>query len=417
MFNNISRVPIYWGYGVMGLWGSDEIFLIHFPYTKMSWRTFDPSFDYVMGPGHQSEPYQTSSMKNSTAHHWGQLKLLIAEIQFLTRHSNPANGGLVVYVAAGPGEHIPDLIRMFPEYHFHLFADRFQGGLVVNIPEEIKGKYTPHVRFFGDEDAKHLRAETDKGGPVYFISDIRTGEVKEAPEAPGASRAQSAQSVPDANFEEQVLINMRQQEKWVEIIRPTAAHLKFRLPYVTAGQKTDNLNYLRGVLYVQQWGPLSTSECRLVVPRPADDEPYPKQDWNLKYHEDAMYYHNLRTRQIVNYYNIVTGDKIPLDAKLGLYSTYDPTATASIIRDYLLTRGYKNVRGSDISSLFLEFIMNINPEKRFKSIKEHADYVAKKEDERIKAEQRKNVGFAGGERVSRVMTNVPAKTRYSKPKP
>ena len=44
--------------------------------------------------------------------HWGQRKLLLSEIEFLTLYAAP--GDLVLYAGAAPGGHIPYLARPLP---------------------------------------------------------------------------------------------------------------------------------------------------------------------------------------------------------------------------------------------------------------------------------------------------------------
>lgn len=50
--------------------------------------------------------------------HWGQRKLLLAEVEFLTQHAQP--GITCVYAGAAPGTHIEFLAQLFPEVQFVL---------------------------------------------------------------------------------------------------------------------------------------------------------------------------------------------------------------------------------------------------------------------------------------------------------
>jgi len=386
------------------------MYMKYFTYTnKMDWRKFVPEYDYIMGPGHISQPYVPHSMQASTAYHWGQLKLIIAEIQFLTRYSDPAKGGDVVYVAAGPGEHIPDLIRMFPEYNYHLYADRFFGGLVSKSPEfeDIQGKFVLYLKYFNDDDAAAWRVISDTGRPVYFISDIRTGgDVKGKPgQRSGyqSSLDDEGNDQPDEAHEGAVLKDMETQAKWVEYIRPTMAHLKFRLPYPVSGKSIPDLEYFKGTVYVQQWPRPSTTECRLVVPRPQDDKDYPKQIWSLKNHEDGMFYHNLYIRQKVNYFNIVMNNvKEGVAPELGLSTKYDGTATSSIIRDYLLMRGYTNITQDQITTIFLKIIVDVDPVNKYTSIQKRIDAQSANHVRTEKAKEKaklKGIGKIGSEQT------------------
>lgn len=53
--------------------------------------------------------------------HWGQRKLLLSEIEFLTLYSEP--GITVVYAGAAPGTHIGYLSRLFPEVSRFVLVD------------------------------------------------------------------------------------------------------------------------------------------------------------------------------------------------------------------------------------------------------------------------------------------------------
>ena len=53
--------------------------------------------------------------------HWGQRKLLLSEIEFLARFSEP--GITCVYAGAAPGTHIPYLTQLFPEVARFVLVD------------------------------------------------------------------------------------------------------------------------------------------------------------------------------------------------------------------------------------------------------------------------------------------------------
>ena len=66
-----------------------------------------------------------------------------------------------------------------------------------------------------------------------------------------------------AQVEAVIATDMSAQQRWVEIIRPMAALLKFRLPWDDGA--TD---YLSGTVALPVWGPPTTTESRLIVPSP-----------------------------------------------------------------------------------------------------------------------------------------------------
>ena len=66
-----------------------------------------------LGKDH-SLPYRRNVKKNTI--HWGQRKLLIGEIEFLTRYWDPVKypTPVVLYVGAASGEHLIILGKLFP---------------------------------------------------------------------------------------------------------------------------------------------------------------------------------------------------------------------------------------------------------------------------------------------------------------
>ena len=75
----------------------------------------------MLPPDSPTEPYKCEPEYVKTVVHWGQRKLLLSEIEFLTLIGrNDLRGATVVYARAGPGTHIPQLTRMFPQVHFIL---------------------------------------------------------------------------------------------------------------------------------------------------------------------------------------------------------------------------------------------------------------------------------------------------------
>eukprot|EP01113_Clastostelium_recurvatum_P023757 TRINITY_DN2832_c0_g1_i3.p1 TRINITY_DN2832_c0_g1~~TRINITY_DN2832_c0_g1_i3.p1 ORF type:complete len:258 (+),score=73.19 TRINITY_DN2832_c0_g1_i3:51-824(+) len=77
-------------------------------------------------------PYQRRQGEAKTVDHWGQRKLLLSEIEFLSRFASASAAGpssssssssssmVVVYAGAAPGTHIPFLQRLFPRLRWIL---------------------------------------------------------------------------------------------------------------------------------------------------------------------------------------------------------------------------------------------------------------------------------------------------------
>jgi len=142
-----------------------------------------------------------------TVEHWGQRKLLLSEVEFLTLFAE--EGYTVIYAGAAPGTHTNYLSKeMFPQVRFILVDPaRFDAQKTDKI--EIRQE------LFTDNLAKELFEKYDKR---LFISDIRS----------------MSYNMSDKDKEERVVIDMKAQIEWHQILKPKASMLKFRLPYHTA---------------------------------------------------------------------------------------------------------------------------------------------------------------------------------------
>eukprot|EP00913_Durusdinium_trenchii_P010292 g9653.t1 len=154
--------------------------------------------------------------ERKTVLHWGQRKLILAEIEFLTRYYEKAT--CVVYAGAAPGTHIAFLAKMFPKLHFELIDGRpFSRKLEVDA-KELK-----------DEQGKQRTPLTSKDDEFH-----------------------PSQAV----IEE----DMKLQMSWHLLMKPLASSFKFRLPW-GAGRT----HYLNGTIFLPVWGPETTTESRLFV--------------------------------------------------------------------------------------------------------------------------------------------------------
>jgi cap2 methyltransferase len=232
--------------------------------------------------------------------HWGQLKLLLSEIEFLT----PFHGQslLVVYAGAAPGVHLPVLASMFASMRFVLVDP--QPSMIAN------GEYAnlEVVRGFMTED---LASEFAGQQPLVFISDVRVaGEAGESDEAQ----------------QDRIQRDMDAQRRWVEIMDPVASMLKFRLPW-----RRGVTNYLGGRLYFPVYGKALTHEARLVVPRGAS----------------AVDYDNRRYEQHMAHFNRVLRPSVHTVFGGRSGGCYDCTAFRWIVCGYLLKTGEFDVAAID----------------------------------------------------------------------
>ncbi len=277
--------------------------------------------------------YIVGGRKNTTSIHWGQLKLLMSEIRFLTlylerEHLNPQ----VVYAGASPGQHIPILLSLFPQVKFHLYDPR---GFGIQGSDQI----FLYNQYFTDEDAKDW-SEIEE---VYFISDIRTADFV---------RNKRLGHEGDFKTEADVWTDNIRQMKWVQIMRPVQALLKFRLPYVQqwrqavhensrflrtylseGGVTATHASYLDGLLFEQPWKAPTSTEVRFVPNRDESGEYY-TVNWDIAEYEEILTHHNQVTRE-KDFFNPFTNAKEPVYAPELLYD-YDSILHAITIQEYLV---------------------------------------------------------------------------------
>lgn len=230
-------------------------------------------------------PYDTRSTL-----HWGQRKLLFSEIEFLTQFGSPKH--LVLYAGAAPGTHITYLSSLFPDYHF---------VLVDPAPFECKESSKIKIinNYFTDTIAKQYEHDD-----VLFISDIRTADYR---------------SMESDETERFIEADQLDQMRWVKILRPHKAMLKFRLPY-----QPGSSMYLDGELFLPVWGPQSTTETRLVPFSPDAMRRYDHTEY-----EQQMFYFNTTTRSLFHEHSVdfEEGD--------GLDHCFDCMSEIFILRNYL----------------------------------------------------------------------------------
>jgi len=254
-----------------------------------------------------TKTYKRRTNEKKTVNHWGQRKLLLSEIEFLTLYTEPDTKythflkkseqkytTTVVYAGAAPGTHTEYLASLFPMIKFVLVDP---SNFIAKSGAQIEIRQS----FFTDEIAKEF---ADKPN-VLFISDIRSADWK----------VMNEEEVEQTVENDQIM-----QMKWVLLMNPIASMLKFRLPW---GSGTTQ--YLEGKIYLPIWGPQTTTETRLMVERGAKIIKY-----DHKKYEEQMFYFNVETR--VNLYNRKPG----LIESIGLCRCYDCSAEIHVIIEYYL---------------------------------------------------------------------------------
>jgi hypothetical protein len=271
--------------------------------------------------------YTTDRRKFEFNYNWGQRKLLLTEIQFLTNYYNlfQDKPKYVIYVGAAHGIHIPLLSNFFPDINFILFDPR-----KFSISETPKIKI--YNRIFTNEDAVHYKNNLTN---YMFICDIRIRDIE---------------NVSDIEIVNK-LINqdMKLQMDWHLILNPIKSHLKFRPP-------RDNIkfNYLAGLIFYQPWSGKHSLETRLV---PFDNN---MKEYDSKIYNEELFYHNRITRKNYYYTNYNINPKF-------FCHCYDCALEITILKNYNQNILNKKYKYKDIEKLS-NYITNKLFNNKYKSI-------------------------------------------------
>jgi cap2 methyltransferase len=237
-------------------------------------------------------PYRKREGEEKTVIHWGQRKLLMSEIEFLSLFGDGEPGKMVVYAGAAPGTHIAFLSGMFPELHFFC---------VDPAPFTVKetAKITIVQDFFSDEMAQRL-GEEHPG--LLFISDIQTSDWTRDN---------------DQVIEERLKQDMIMQQDWHMLMKPMRSMLRFKLPWAAGFT-----SFLDGDVYLPVWGPITTTETRLI----SKENTTVLVEYDHKKYEEQLFYFNTVARPALYQHN-VQGE--------GIDHCYDCRAEIHILSSYL----------------------------------------------------------------------------------
>lgn len=280
--------------------------------------------------------------------HFGQMKLFISELEFLTIYGHRSR--VVIYAGSADGKHIPYLAHLFPENYFILWdpAPMYHGYLQMNNIEF-------HQDLFTDDVA---RGYAQTYPDALFISDIRS-----VPD--GIDYSQMTPEL-DVELEEDVKRDMDLQRRWCEIMEPSAAMLKFRLPYTPGVSE-----YLDGEVYFQAFASETSSETRLVIDK--QRFPYNKsREYNHEEYENYLYRFNRCTRIQPD-----TDDANLLLAPLfgDVPVSYDTHTLARVAREYLAKYDPHNDRPGEIIYNVLQYLNTTFSRKYAQKKKIHDEHM------------------------------------------
>ena len=229
----------------------------------------------------------------------------MSEIEFLTmcmrerqekRISKPV---VVVYAGAAPGTHISLLLDFFPGIRLELYDPRDFNSECYRHSDSIR----VNSKIFDNDQARYMKTKYT-GCDLLFICDVRSTSPNEK------------------NNKEKIRMDMHKQMHWHILMRPRKSILKFRLPYTDKQDDPREVTlYLKGHVKLPVWGPLSTTECRLIADKDAR-----LVEYNNKRVENQMFYFNTVTRYEVW--------DIPKELEDIYVPFYDDAAEIEILEQY-----------------------------------------------------------------------------------
>jgi cap3/cap4 methyltransferase len=316
---------------------------------------YDGSVPVFLDSSFPRAAYRSRGQCVKSAVHWGQRKLFMSELQLLVLFAEPRTPYWIVYVGAAPGSHLLFLDSLFPHCghtwelvdpgaydqrliskrpkNFTLRNEYFNNGCAYELLQRRMQRggcpalaaLHSHLVTVHNETSKERMATAGDNPEHARTADIPV--MYEPPvELPPATRlllyVAAARTKmlflsdirsgreDHGNFEAHVEENSRAQEAWVDIINPSYAMLKFRLPYSFTSRYSFELKrqvvtpsagppatvHCGGQILFPLWTRPTSTETRLVVPEFA-----PKRLYDHKLYEDQMFFFNSVMRERVHF--------------------------------------------------------------------------------------------------------------------
>ena len=235
--------------------------------------------------------YNADNIPDFISQHWGQRKLLLTEIFFLSSFCVDRKVN-VIYAGAAPGNHFNILCKLFPNVHFDLIDPEKWNDYFIklhrsldqqNMSEDVKhykisNQVNVYHGFMSDGLAHKLCQQYNKNfeTDVLFISDIRPTNI---------DSSSSCINDRDNIIQE----NQDMQLSWYKIIKsyfPNAyAMFKFKPSFIE-----EQSLYLKGDLYYQPWAPLLSAEMRLIT------NSLEMHGYDNKWLEEHLFWYNMEKR-------------------------------------------------------------------------------------------------------------------------
>ena len=258
-------------------------------------------FDRILQAEAPTTPYRRRNLEVKTTLQWGERKLFLYELEFLTQYG-VRPGTVVVYAGCAPATRIPFLASLLPHIQFVLVDPTpldFDESEITNVQVRQLA--------FDDTIAREIRATaTAENKTLLFIANATT-------DTPNGfiAGSEGEDYVDQHAFSKN---SMDDQSRWHTILEPSKSLLKFSLPWTN-----DSTYYLDGDIILPVWNPPTSTEARLI-PNTFH------RTWSHRHYEEQMFHFNTVTRVCLHEHGVTAE---------GLDGCYDCTSEVFILERYL----------------------------------------------------------------------------------
>ena len=273
------------------------------------------------------------------------MKLLLAEINFINRYVNCDNGTpLIVYIGSSPGFHLVKLMKMFPFIKFHLYDPISPHPELEKYIEQNEGQ----VKFFKELFTLET-CDRYKENSFYLITDFKDDKYTKDPYF---AQNYEAKKLWQLEKEKSYNDDMELQKQICIKIKPIFSFLRFRLPHYYGESDDENVSfeYFHGVIWLMIYNDMKSNEARIAV------NDYSESDfkWNYQIFQYRINYFNIVMRESL-LLNPFTNDQSPIQNQLG--NKFETVLMIKIILEYFKSIGYVSPRQSEILDFYSNFLV------------------------------------------------------------
>lgn len=297
--------------------------------------------------------YSTNNYSKNNLIGWRSRNHALGLILFLTIYGNRKDSSVLIYSSSN--NFVNGVAPMFPNYTFYV-----KGAKLDPRHENI-------IYQGPDFTVEDLDFYSSMAGLLIFVN-LNRSDYWDKRQEEFSKRSLTEEDINDTSkyflVKEALLETMRRTDQQIEqdmtgqfrllmSIRHEHAWMRFRLPY----NKNDreDMEYLKGTIYFPLWGKGIFRDTWLKPTREFGE--YELTRWNLYDYESYIYHHNIITRQVNVYNNIITGvPENQVSNELG--TDFDGTAEALIFGLYI--EQVREPTQKDIEELSNELTKNLN---------------------------------------------------------